>query len=188
MFLFRLEKPPQPFNSPSGLPSRNGYSFSRQKGKSPFKSSIFESPRARGVISLRLWPSFDLAAFIVALGRCSRCSPSPRSLARGQVRLSARAGAPLTEPVHTARPYHRTGMFHIPAFDALRTSAERHGAFRQHGKGLCRERNRLEKQRGCFANQKRGSFIPDHLQSAEVTVILKICSLRSVSPLLKHCY
>lgn len=71
MFLFLLEKSPQPFNSPWRLPLSNRHSFYRQKGSLPLKAAFLERPCAHCVISLCLCLSFDLTAFHPAAGKDS---------------------------------------------------------------------------------------------------------------------
>lgn len=68
---------------------------------------------------------------------------------------------PLTEPVNDELlAYDRTELFHIPAFDAFWTSAERHGVFRHGVEGTLQAREQTEKAVWLFNKLKEGKSYP----------------------------
>lgn len=89
MFLFLLEKSPQPFNSPWRLPLSNRHSFYRQKGSLPLKAAFFGETmcplRYLPLLVSELWShSFSSCCWERQLSGASwerglpgaRCSPS----------------------------------------------------------------------------------------------------------------
>lgn len=165
MFLFLLEKSPGPFNSPWRLPLSNGHWLYRQKGSLPLKVAFLESPCAHCIISLCCHLSFDLIAFHPGAGKDSslvhpencvclehivpyQATAGP-SLSKHPPSVEGRSSPSdslLTEPVNDELlAYDRAEMFHIPAFDAFWTLAERHGVFRHGGEGTLQASKQTEK-------------------------------------------
>lgn len=172
MFLFLLEKSPRLFNSPLS----NGHSFYWQKGSLPLKAAFFGKSTCPlhwlPLLSSELWSlSFhpgagtDSSVVSPAQGVClEHIVPYPGaaglSLSKHPWSTQGRASQPaslLTGPVNDGLPaYDRTGMFHIPAFDADWTSAERHGVFRHGAEGTLQASKQTQKATRLFNKLEEG--------------------------------
>lgn len=133
-----------------------------KKGQSPFKSTIWGktvhyllllvsllwslsfSPPVLGKTALRV--SWELRLLGAHCSPSGCCRPSLSKHPWSSKARGSRWAPLLTEPVNNELlACNMTEMFHIPAFDAFRTSAERHGVFRHGVKGIWWARKQTEK-------------------------------------------
>lgn len=133
-----------------------------KKGQSPFKSTIWGktvhyllllvsllwslsfSPPVLGKTALRV--SWELRLLGAHCSPSGCCRPSLSKHPWSSKARGSRWAPLLTEPVNNELlACNMTEMFHIPAFDAFWTSAERHGVFRHGVKGIWWARKQTEK-------------------------------------------